>query len=48
MAQVTGTTDTYGSKGLREDLMNAIYMISPHDYPMMSNCGRGRAKAIKH
>lgn len=48
MALVTGTTSTYASVGLREDLLNAIYLIDPHDTPFMSNAGRGKTKAIKH
>lgn len=48
MAELAGTIDTYSRIGLREDLQNKIFMITPEDTPFMSNIGRGRAKAIKH
>jgi hypothetical protein len=48
MAQLAGTTDSYDVKGIREDLQNRIFMITPEDTPFMSNIGRSRAKAIRH
>lgn len=48
MAQLAGTTDTYDLKGLREDLQNRIFMLTPEDTPFMSNIGRGRAKSTRH
>lgn len=48
MAELAGTLDTYGVKGIREDLQNAIFMITPEDTPFISNIGRTRAKATKH
>jgi hypothetical protein len=48
MAELSGTLDTYGVKGAREDLQNAIFMITPEDTPFISNIGRSRAKATKH
>jgi hypothetical protein len=48
MAQLAGTTDTYDLKGLREDLQNTIFMLTPEDTPLISNIGRDKATATKH
>lgn len=52
MAIVTGTALTYsgqpGLQGLREDLSDMIYMLSPSDTPFTSNVGRGTADAVYH
>jgi hypothetical protein len=48
MAQLAGTTDTYDLKGLREDLQNTIFMLTPEDTPLISNIGRDQATATKH
>lgn len=48
MAQATGTFDTYDGKGLREDLSNTIYNISPSDTPFFSMVPKVKAKATKH
>jgi hypothetical protein len=48
MAQLAGTTDSYDMKGLREDLQDKIFMLTPEDTPFMSNIGRGRAKSTRH
>jgi len=52
MAILTGTATTFagapGLQGLREDLSNEIYMISPESTPFMSNVGRGSADAVLH
>jgi uncharacterized protein DUF5309 len=52
MAIITGTALTYsgspGLQGLREDLSDFIYMVSPTDTPFMSNVGRGTADAVLH
>jgi hypothetical protein len=48
MAQPTGVTVTFSSKGLREDLENVIYDISPTDTPFMSMGGRTDAIAVNH
>lgn len=45
MAQPTNTFDTYDAKGIREDLSNVIYNISPEETPFMSNVGKGTAKS---
>jgi hypothetical protein len=36
MAQPTNTFDTYDAVGIREDLQDVIYSISPTDTPFMS------------
>ena len=45
MAQPTNTFDTYDAKGIREDLANVIYNISPEETPFVSNCGKASAKS---
>lgn len=44
MAEATGTFDTYSAVGDREELANAIYMISPEDTPLMTLIGREPVK----
>ena len=48
MAQPTGVTVTNSSVGLREDLENVIYDISPTDTPFMSMGSRTDAIAVNH
>ena len=43
MAVPTNTRETYGAVGIREDLSNIIYNISPMDTPFLNGCGRGTA-----
>ncbi len=43
MAVPTDTRETYGAVGIREDLSNIIYNISPTDTPFMSSIGKGSA-----
>ena len=43
MAVPANTRQTYGAIGIREDLSNIIYNISPTDTPFLSGCGRGSA-----
>jgi hypothetical protein len=45
MAVPTGTYQTYQQIGLREDLTDAIYDISPTDTPFLQRCARVKAKA---
>lgn len=40
MAIPTNTRETYGAVGIREDLSNIIYNISPEDTPFMSGIGK--------
>ena len=42
------TYQTYDAKGLREDLSDVIYSISPTDVPFMSSIGKGKATAVTH
>ena len=41
MGVPTNTRETYGAVGIREDLSNIIYNISPMDTPFLNGCGRG-------
>lgn len=43
MAAVTNTYSRYDAKGIREDLANVIYNISPEETPFTNNIGRGTA-----
>jgi len=44
MSAVTNTYTRYDAKGIREDLSNVIYQISPQETPFMSNVGRENVK----
>ena len=52
MAIISGTATTFagspGIQGIREDLSDIIYMLSPSDTPFTSNVGRGTADAVLH
>ena len=41
MAVPANTRQTYGAIGIREDLSNIIYNISPMDTPFLNSAGRG-------
>ena len=41
MAVPANTRETYGAIGIREDLSNIIYNISPMDTPFLNSAGRG-------
>jgi len=43
MTLIANAFTTYSAKGIREDLTDFIYNISPTDEPFMSNAGRGKA-----
>jgi len=43
MTVPSNTRQTYGAIGIREDLSNIIYNISPMDTPFVNGCGRGSA-----
>lgn len=43
MSAITNTFTAYDAKGIREDLSDAIYNISPKDTPFMSNIKKGQA-----
>lgn len=40
MAQITNTYETFGAKGIREELSDQIFRISPEETPFVSNIGR--------
>jgi hypothetical protein len=40
MGAITNTYTRFDAKGVREDLSNVIYQISPEDTPFMSNVGK--------
>lgn len=44
MAIVANTFTTFDAKGIREDLANVIYNISPEETPLISSFGRERAE----
>jgi len=48
MANPVGTFATYQQVGIREDLTEMIYRISPTDVPFMSAAARETAKNTKH
>jgi hypothetical protein len=48
MAAVSGTYTTVTAKGIREDLTEAIYNISPEKTPFISMIGRSKAKNTLH
>ncbi|MBR0669141.1 DUF5309 domain-containing protein [Roseomonas hellenica] len=47
MAKVTNAFTTYGAKGNREDLANAIYNIDPTDRPFMTAVGTRNATNVQ-
>jgi len=48
MAQPTNTFDTYDAVGIREDLQDVIYSISPTDTPFMSSAAREAVRNTLH
>ena len=48
MAQPSGTFDTYDAVGIREDLQDVIYNISPTETPFMTNAAKGTATSTLH
>lgn len=48
MAQPTNTFSSYGAKGIREDLIDMIYQVSPEETPCVSAIGRTKATATYH
>ena len=48
MAIVSGTFTKYDAIGLREDLSDIIYNISPTDTPFMSSIAKSKATAVNH
>jgi hypothetical protein len=48
MALITNTFTTYSAVGLREDLTDVVYNISPTETPFMTGIARGKAMAVFH
>lgn len=48
MAQPTNTFDSYDAKGIREDLQDIIYDISPEETPFYSACAKVKATNTFH
>jgi len=48
MSAISGTVITTGLKGIREDLTDVIYNISPTKTPFMQMAGRAKAKQTLH
>jgi hypothetical protein len=43
MAQPSNTFDSYDAVGIREDLSDVIYNVSPEETPFYSKCGKTTA-----
>ena len=48
MAQPTNTFDSYDAVGIREDLQDVIYDISPEETPFYSKCAKVKAANTFH
>lgn len=48
MSQPTNTFDKYDAVGLREDLSDMVYSISPTETPFISSIGKSKAKNTYH
>ena len=48
MAQPTNTLDSYDVRGIREDLQDIIYDISPEETPFYSKCAKAKATNTLH
>jgi hypothetical protein len=48
MAQATNTFDTYDANGIKEDLRDVIYNISPEETPFLSKCKKTKARNTYH
>jgi hypothetical protein len=48
MAQPTNTFDSYDATGIREDLRDIIYNVSPEETPFLSTCKKTRATNTYH
>jgi hypothetical protein len=48
MAQPTNTLDSYDVKGIREDLSDVIYNISPEETPFYTACAKAKAANTLH
>ena len=48
MAQPTNTLDSYDVRGIREDLQDIIYDISPEETPFYTKSGKAKATNTLH
>ena len=48
MSIFTGTASTFDLKGIREDLTNVIWNVSPMDTPFTTRAQRAKATSTKH
>jgi len=48
MAQPTNTFDSYDARGIREDLSDVIYDISPEETPFYTACAKAKASNTLH
>lgn len=48
MAQPTNTFDSYDANGIREDLSDVIYDVSPEETPFYSKCAKVKARNTFH
>ena len=48
MAIVANTFETFGAKGIREDLTDVIYNIAPVQTPFMTSVGKAKATQTLH
>lgn len=48
MAQPTNTFDSYDANGIREDLQDVIYDVSPEETPFFSSTSKGKATNTYH
>lgn len=48
MAQPTNTFDSYDARGIREDLSDVIYNISPEETPFYTACAKAKASNTLH
>ncbi len=48
MAQPSNTYDSYDMNGIKEDLEDVIYDVSPEETPFYSKCKKGKAKQTNH
>ena len=48
MAQPVNTYDSYDQRGIREDLSDVIFMISPEDTPFLTACEKTKAGNTYH
>jgi hypothetical protein len=48
MSIVANTFLTFSAKGIREDLLDVIYNVSPTETPFMTSVGRTKAEQTYH